>query len=218
MTGSARGGAGRGFTLVELLLSVAVVLLLVAAVVFSFSTLLTGSQLDEGLAHFEQLVRLARAHSANTGRQVHMTFHEEVTPEGSVVGTIKLAWEPDPIGTPGVLEPVWTLSDVARRVNEMVAIDRSQLTGDSYNAANHADRYSEAGNSFAEAPPWLAPIRFYPDGASDSAEVFLVSRDPEDHRKAVARLEGITGGLQLDTIAPAEGGAPDKIPAAGEAR
>jgi prepilin-type N-terminal cleavage/methylation domain-containing protein len=42
LAGHKRRGAGRGFTLVELLLTTALVLLLVGAVVFNFSTLQSG--------------------------------------------------------------------------------------------------------------------------------------------------------------------------------
>src|SRR5437016_5427835 len=57
--------AGQAFTLVELLLALALMLVLVSAVVFSFSTLLNGTRLEEGTGQVESLIRFARAHAAN---------------------------------------------------------------------------------------------------------------------------------------------------------
>lgn len=188
----------KGFSLVELLLAVAIMAMLVAAVVFSFSTLLTGSQLDEGVTQFENLVRLARAHAGNTGRRVQLAFQEEVTPEGAVVGKPIVIWEPDPVANPGKFEKLWEVSQVIESVNEFIAIDSSRQSGtDEASVESGEPRgWSEAG---AEAPPWLTPVTFYADGSADSAEIVLVSRDTDDARRVVLHVEGITGALRRET-------------------
>jgi prepilin-type N-terminal cleavage/methylation domain-containing protein len=197
------GNRHGGFTLIELLLAVAVMVLLVGAIVFSFSTLMTGSQLDEGVEQFENLVRLARAHAANTGRRVQITFQEEVT-ETSVVGTPTVVWEADPLGNPGMFDTLWQVSAVLNSVNEFIAIDSSRRSGmaEAYPPGGEEPRpeWTEAG---AEAPPWLTPVTFYADGSADSAEIVLVSRSSDDTRRVVLHIEGITGALRRET-APSE--------------
>ena len=190
--------ATRGFSLVELLLAVAVMVMLVAGVVFSFSNLLTGSQLDEGVTQFENLVRLAQAHAGNTGRRVQLAFEEEVTAEGTVVGKPRVIWEPDPVGHPGLFEKLWEVSQVIESVNEFIAIDSSRRsgTGEAPLAEGEPREWTGAG---AEAPPWLTPVTFFADGSADSAELVLVSRDADDTRRVVLHIEGITGALRRET-------------------
>jgi hypothetical protein len=176
--------------------------LLVGAVVFSFSTLMTGSQLDEGAEQFENLVRLARAHAANTGRRVQLTFQEEVT-ESSVVGKATVLWEPDPIGEPGRFQTFWEMSPVVNSVNELVAIDSARRSGTPEASQGlGGEPRSEWNEAGMEAPPWLTPIMFYADGSADSAEIVLVSRDSDDTRRVVLHMEGITGSLRRETNSP----------------
>ena len=207
-----------GFTLVELLLSVAIVLLLVGAVVFSFSSLMKGSQLDEGVDQFENLIRLARAEAANNGRRVQMIFQEEVTAESSVVGKVTVQWEPDPLGKPGQLETLWPVTPVVNNVNEMIAIDSTRRSGigEATLSAGESEVQWTAGG--AEAPPWLVPVTFYADGSSNSAEIRLVSRNGEDSRRIVLHLEGITGSLRREILAAEQAAATGKSAPAEEAR
>jgi prepilin-type N-terminal cleavage/methylation domain-containing protein len=76
-----RRGDGDGFTLIELLLTLVILMLLLGAVVMNFTGLQNNSQLDEGWRHIESLVRYARAHAANSGCRVRLTF-QEVAGEG----------------------------------------------------------------------------------------------------------------------------------------
>jgi hypothetical protein len=172
--------------------------MLVGAVVFSFSTLMTGSQLDEGVTQFENLIRLARAHAGNTGRRVQISFQEEVTADGVVVGRSSVTWEPDAIGNPGAFERLWEVSQVIDSVNELIAIDSSRRTGTDEASPEEGEprEWTEPG---AEAPPWLAPVMFYADGSAESAQIVLVSRDTDDTRRVVLRIEGITGALRRET-------------------
>ena len=66
----------RGYTLLELLLSVVLVLGLIGAVVFNFSSVSRQTSLDEGATQVEALFRFARAHAASTGKQVRVLFPE----------------------------------------------------------------------------------------------------------------------------------------------
>jgi prepilin-type N-terminal cleavage/methylation domain-containing protein len=67
---------GAGFTLVELVLTVALLLLLAGAVGYSFNSARQGTQLEEGAGQLESLFRFARAQSASTGRRVQVSFVE----------------------------------------------------------------------------------------------------------------------------------------------
>jgi len=60
-----RPEARRGFTLVELLLTVGLLLLLAGAVIFSFSSLQRGAGLEEGATRLEALLRFARSKSVS---------------------------------------------------------------------------------------------------------------------------------------------------------
>lgn len=186
--------AGQGFTLVELLLSIAVMLLLIGGLVFSFSTFLAGSQLSEGADRFESLIRLSRAHAAQTGKRVQLVFREEVTDTSEVVGRVEVAWEPDPLDRPGYWEKMIEVSWVLEGLNDMIAIENVRLTSDSAMPVGFAAE--------SEAPPWLAPVTFYPDGAADSAEILLASRDPEDEERVMLRLQGLSGVISRETVAP----------------
>ena len=191
----ARERAGQGFTLVELLLSIAVMLLLIGGLVFSFSTFLAGSQLNEGADRFESLIRLARAHAAQTGKKVQLVFREDVTDASEVVGRVEVAWEPDPLDRPGYWEKMREVAWVIEGLNDMIAIENVRLTSDPAIPVGFAAE--------SEAPPWLAPITFYPDGAADSAAVLLASRDPEDEERVMLRLQGLSGVISRETVAPA---------------
>jgi Tfp pilus assembly protein FimT len=67
----------RGFTLVELLLAVVLVLGMLGAVVYNFSSFQRSARLDEGAVQVEALFRFARAHAASTGRQVRVEFRPQ---------------------------------------------------------------------------------------------------------------------------------------------
>src|SRR4051794_12048016 len=74
---------GPGVTLLELLLTVALLMALLAAVVFNFAPLKTGASLEEGGREFEALIRFASAQAAQSGRVVQFRFDEAVADSGS---------------------------------------------------------------------------------------------------------------------------------------
>lgn len=134
---SLKGRHGRliraAFTLVELLLTVVLLLLLLGAVLFNYSSLSQGARLDHGAEQLETLFRFARSQAASTGRQVRIVFEnpsyegmgetqqapsgrETVPPNnpggaGSRASTatnapLTVVWEPDPYGAPGQFVPL----------------------------------------------------------------------------------------------------------------
>lgn len=220
--GSASGVAGRqsGFTLLELLLVTALLLMLLGAAVFNFNLLQRGAALEEGAAQFEALVRFARAQAAQTGRPVQINFEDEVLEGvGVSLGGLHVVWQSDPLEQPGCWSELAVAQPLAQEVARHVAV--------------WDVRAAEPGAELTEATPpeplegdeemlWglLPPITFYPDGSSDSAEVTLVSREAEDTRQVVVVIDGLTGRIwrQLQSPptetegSPVESGSPPTIP------
>ena len=131
LTGLHPHPTGRGFTLVELLLTVVLLLLLASAAVLSFSTLLSGSELEEGGAQMEGLMRFARAHAANTGKKVQLLFEEQTTDGMAVpLGNVRVLWEPDPIRFPGNMAELGEAARMAKSVNKLVQVEDVQTPED----------------------------------------------------------------------------------------
>lgn len=184
--------AGRGFTLIELLLTVVLLLLLAGASVISFSTLLSGSELEEGAAQMEGLMRFARAQAANSGKKVQLVF-EEKTEDGLVVplGNVRAMCEADPLARPGEMSVLPEAANMVNAVNELVQVEDVISTDDPGRLVGDASADPEEQEQL-----WFAPITFYPDGSSDSAEIILSSRAPEELRRVFIRVTGITGGIR----------------------
>lgn len=203
MTGRRGGGAGPGFTLIELLLATVLLLLLLGASVFSFASLQRGKELDEGAAQFEALLRYARAEAANRGRQVQLSFEEEIEEGISLpLGEVRLLWEPDPLGKPGQFEEIKTAHAYLERINDLVEIDTVRVSDPAGIETQEmtADADEEDWDIFAERFYFLPPITFYPDGSSDSAEIILISRAEDDDRRVSVRLTGITGIVRREVV------------------
>jgi len=212
-------GAGRGFSLVELLLTVALIGLLLGAVVMNFSTLQRGARLDEGAQQLEALLRFARAQASATGHRVRIGFEEDVG-EGLLVplGNLVVTWEPDPLAQPDFFQPLPEAASYLSSILEAISIENVRPPAD-----NSTDLAPTAPASLAEPDagrdgvgeePGLssdangnpgfgfAPITFYPDGSSDSAEITIASRDGdgEDSRRMILRLAGLTGTIRRRVV------------------
>ena len=200
----------RAFTLVELLLTVSLLLLLLGAVVFSFSNLRRGSSLDEGVTQLEALLRFARAQAAGAGRQVQVNFEEEIGDGLSApLGSLRVLWEPDPLTRPGVFEELREAEPYIRGIAELISIEdvRSleQLVGDAPAVSGAAGKMGPgAVTTLSETEPAdsyrFAPITFYPDGSSDSAEIVLASKDQDDDRMIGLQFVGVTGTFRRRLI------------------
>jgi type II secretory pathway pseudopilin PulG len=192
--------AAAGFSLIELLLVVGLILLLTSAFVLNFSSMLRGNQLEEGTTRLETLMRYARAQAAQSGRKVQLVFGPEATnaPAAST-GEVRATWERDPLGQPGCFsemgEGQWHLQEL----NDLVQVESVKLF-DASGADPVANACSdpvdtedeETGSAFTKS---IAPITFYPDGSSDSAEIVVAARSPEEDQRMTVRLVGITGSI-----------------------
>ena len=198
-TGLNQHKAGAGFTLVELLLAVALLVLLLSAVIFNFASLQQGAALDEGVNQLEALIRFARAHAASTGKQVQIAFDEE-SGSGQAVptGILRVLWEPDPVARPGFFEPLTELQEYVRRITELISIESVHLDdgGDLEPDPDAPIEIYDEGSETNSMLVTLPPIGFFPDGSCDSAEITVISRAQEDTRRIAVRVQGISGSIR----------------------
>ena len=144
------------FTLVELLLTVVLLLLLLGAVVFNYSSLSRGARLDLGAEQLETLFRFARSQAASTGRQVRIVFEnpssegrsetkqapsgrENGPPNNSGGGVssisngtnapVTVVWEPDPYGAPGQFVPLAEAQSYLDDLLELIEVVEVRLPG-----------------------------------------------------------------------------------------
>jgi len=189
-----------GFTLVELLLVVSMVLMLASAAVFNFSTLLRGNQLEEGTTRLETLMRFARAQAANSGRKVQLVFSNDATNADASAGTeVRATWESDPLSQPGCFTALEQAQFHVQEVNDMVQVESVKLLDSarpmpSDSSENEDPEESGAPTNSAAAKP-IAPITFYPDGSCDSAEIIVAARSTEEDQRMAVRLVGLTGSV-----------------------
>ena len=201
----------RGFTLIEQLLTVVLVLLLLGAVVYNFSTAANGARLDEGAMQMESLFRFARAHAESTGKQVRILFPEAESGDNAETlvaeapgTTVRVMWEADPVGAPGVFLDLPEAVSYVQSISELVSIQQVQPGGESAEAtAEAATPEAEASETSAvetsRSP--FSVVNFYPDGTGDSVEIVLTSRDETDVRRVTVRLAGLTGTIRRQAVA-----------------
>lgn len=207
---------GAGFTLVELVLTVALLLLIAGAVGYGFSSSRRGAQLEEGAGQLESLFRFARAQAASTGRRVQISF-AEASPAGATnadsgAPRLQMQWESDPLAQPGKFAPLPGAVPFTEQLNDLVQFrpatspeaGGSAATNQPVFAAASGETTASAAAAAAEpaSPMVPPPIVFYPDGSSESAEVILMSLDGEDLRRLHLSLSGLTGTVRRKWLAP----------------
>lgn len=198
-TGYPQQDAGPGFTLIELLLATALTLMLVAAAVFSFTSLQHGAALSQGAQQFEALIRYARAHAANTGRQVVISFEDGADPDFPwIPADVAVDWEPDPLGQPGMFKRLPSAEPYLAELNRLVQVEDVRVSDPEGGApaALEAASSSDEDAFVADDPTALPSIRIYPDGSSDSAEVILVAREEGKGDRLSVSLVGLTGAIR----------------------
>ena len=202
-TGSKSRDTEAGFTLVELLLAVVLVLLLLGAMIFNFSGLPRGAALDEGANQVEALIRFARAQAAQSGRQVQLAIQPA---SGDGPGTpsdnVHLLWEPDPVARPGLFEPLQEAAEYVRGISDRVRFEQVQIGDDSGVETKPANNSGTPDDSAENIPGPSGPIPlvFYPDGSSDSALIILAPREENDRRRIRIQLRGVTGSIRRNPI------------------
>ena len=181
----------RGFTLIEVILSIALLTLLFGLAVFNYFGWSKSRKLEEGRARVETLVRMCRSESCNLGKRIELAADEE--------GAIVIRVEADPIGAPNVfvpLEVTWAQS----APNHLVRVVRSELLGaSSWRLIQRRDKDDE---TVSEEGFSLHPVTFFPDGSSDSAEIELRQADREGGMHVLVTVNGLTGELSTRLFKP----------------
>ena len=197
-----------GFSLVELLLTLVLILCLAAASVFTFTAIYKSANLDEGSDRFQSLIRFAQAEAATTGRKVRLQFVPEESASletAKELRTIKVTWEADLLNAPGVFQEYTNKAWSEGIVNELVGVTKVAAVSDS-GATLLAQNPVFPGNGAEEyvGSESFPSITFYPDGTCDSAEVVLASRNGDDARRLAVRLGGMLGTVTTRTMSATE--------------
>jgi prepilin-type N-terminal cleavage/methylation domain-containing protein len=194
----AQSKARGGFSLLELLLVVVLVSLLMAAMVFNFTTLARGHQLQEGTNRLETLMRFARAQAANSGRKVQLVFGAETNSvPAATTGEVRATWEPDPLGKPGCYAQLAEAQFHVQELNDLVQVESVKILDGRVECPTAEDAEGQLFDEELDLPPAkpMSPITFYPDGSSDSAEIIVAARSPEEDQRMSVRLVGMTGSI-----------------------
>ena len=220
---SLRSGA---FTLVELLLAVALLALLLGAIAFNFSSLQQGQALEQGADQFESLLRIARAHSALSGHPVlvglipaspHASPSASANPDALALAVLA---QPDPLQNPSLLTPVPGTAALLPTLAELVQLE-VQFPNPSLPQpdtspspdpipAPHADpTISAAATTPTNLPPHASHsiqtlVTFHPDGSANPASFTLVSLDPSDTRRLRIAFDPVSASFQRQLLAPAQ--------------
>lgn len=172
----------KGFTLLELVLAIVLLMLLSGAIVFSFTNLQKRTQLDEGVNRLITVVRYAKAHAATAGRPMQFQLVQG-TNDLLNDSSIRVFWEPDPTDNPGQLADLRETLPMIEALNDLV---KCQLPD------------PPSPNAELETVDDTVLKRFvlHPDGSADPGKLIVTSRDGEDDRRFLFEIIGITGELK----------------------
>lgn len=218
---------GAGFTLLEILLTVALLIALLGAIVYNFQSAQHGADLDEGARQIEALIRFAGAQAANSGKAVQLRFGEDAT----------LATGTNSTASASADSSVKSTLSSTNAVNDFASIDDMEDWGAKLRVVYEADPVLQPGVfvDLPEAKPFLdaiaervridkvqrpetaatlsqgtndlaaametmplASVTFYPDGSSDTVDIALVSKEREDYREMIVHVDGVTGQIRKE--------------------
>jgi len=207
-----------GFALIEILLVAMLLVLFTSSAVMSLAPLWQGARLEEGVGQLESLLRFARAEAAQQGRRHELLVQALVAAEtGGGVGAnptaIQVRWEPEPLDQPGLFVESLATAALARSVTEHVRVEQVRRLESAVAPAGAATPTAAdpSGAAPPAEPPTLAsleevagwpPIRFYPDGSSDSAEILVGSADLNDSRRMLVKWNGLSGTAARQELDP----------------
>ncbi len=192
----------RGFSLIEVLLSLVLLGLFLSALVWNFTNFGRGNDFEEGARRVETLLRFARGEASRLGRRVRLEFKPRHEPglEGTLesaaaplgdeatLASIVFTIERDPLLTPGVFtSPTgdsWMTSDVNQLVGVESVSELDRVTG--------VDVLGTAVDGDLDAVPGEGELLEYGEaGVSPEAGVTLENAATDQARRGfVAAEEG----------------------------
>lgn len=188
-----------GFTLLEVMLSLSLVLLLATVFILAFGRHGRVRDLEEGALRFEAALRLARAEAAGSGRRFCLVIAGGE--EGAVQKPFRVLWEPEPLADPGRFVHYWGSTWPNRLPSELVEVTRLDLMGEAaWRTLGGAGRRLELEGASDDADVLL----FDSDGTGDSCLIELAALDARDERRAVIELDGGTGKTTRRILTPTE--------------
>ncbi len=190
------GRAPRGFTLLEMVIALALLAMLLAMAAISVGGWMDRADLDEGADRFASALRQARLDARITGRRIRMVCQSD----GEDGARFAFEWEPDPFEAPGQFVP-YDAPWCGSLPTQLVRIERCELIGDSaLKAAAIADM--TAGGDEEDAV--LRTIEFGAGRDCDWARIVLRSTSESDPRRAVVVLEGDRGRVTSKVLSAAD--------------
>jgi type II secretory pathway pseudopilin PulG len=211
---------GAAFTLIELILVVALVSLLLGAVAFNFGTLARGQSLEEGATQFEALLRLSRANAATSGRPVLLALLSSTNASPSQDGSSSLSLavlsQPDPLRQPDFFRTIPSTQLLLTQLSELIRLEIPLPSRPDQTDQSDPSDPSSPSPSSSTAPPFTPILTFNPDGSSDAADFILVPQDPEDHRRIHIHIDAITGAIHRRYLASDPGRPDNELPAEDE--
>lgn len=183
-----RAASRAAFTLMEILLVVAVIATMATVVVLSLSGWTAQAGFDEGVSRFETALRMARADAADRNVRLRLAFDAD--------GNAHVLYEPKPLEEPGTFSEFLDCTWGDFLGMGLVRVSRCELTGSSaYRVLNPLGGSPGGGDDEAV----LDTLTFHPDGTSDTALVELRPMSDTDPRRALIRVGG-PAGLLLTTF------------------
>lgn len=181
--------ARRGFTLLEVLLALVILVLMTGIVAMSLPALRGGQALEEASLRMETALRMARADAANKGRRLRLEFDQEQR-------RTTVLWEPEPLTQPGEFVEYAACTWQKFLQVEGIEVERCEFVG-----ASAYRNFTEAtvGGGYATDAE-CAAVTFEPDGSSDSVVIELVAADAPDGRRVRVRLDGLTGAVSRQVL------------------
>jgi prepilin-type N-terminal cleavage/methylation domain-containing protein len=188
-------GPARGFTLLELVLALALVLLLALLAIGSFQGVTEESRMQASADRLGGLLRACRAEAALSARRLRLTFDESGA-------RFTVLIERDPLSSPGVFDPYdvwWTRQG---QLAGAVRVAVCELTGGDADVGVMMGPAQDP----SQGKPVLSGVTFYPDGSSDSARILLTSDDPDRPWTWEICLNGVDGTVSMRPVDTSEEG------------
>lgn len=202
-----------GFTLMEVLLVVALLALLVMLVFPDLRGTARGSQIDESEARLKALIAMTRAQAMNQTRRYCLTFRQD--------GSIRLSRQVDPVTAPHEFVPVrepWALREVLLPEVWVAALEPLPQGPAPILVEDDQIEFTQLESEPVPVSELEAPHQLYfePDGTCPSMRWIL--RD-ETGRGRLVTLDGRTGRLTFEPLAvlpSKEAVRPARLPEADE--
>ncbi len=184
-----------GFTLVEVILAVAIIGVLAGTLVISTTGWYRTEAVEQAAGRVESILRVARAQACSQSRRFRLAFEQSET-----TTTPMILWEPRPLAEPGNFVPhygAWA-NDLP---SDLLTFIQCRRTGDS---ARKLLTYSDVEEPVSPEGEPLQSVTFLPDGSCDSAVIEFVAADGPDGRVGRIEINGLTASIDMRIMTATE--------------